>query len=515
MNITNQRHWLLVATCLLVSACTTEETIIREVPASTEATASDADELAPLSVTNSNELLLQTDTQIVDSVVDPAAPGTEAQTTTTAMVVEAIDTRPTTSQATTVQASTESPLVTVAPVAAIESTVQPNMVDGIQGTVTSLNPTAVQTSGATATPADQMADLFFDATTPASGTQAEAVTAAGIDTTATTDIVTGTQTATGTTTGTTTGIIAETVTGTTTGPVIAAPAIAPPTTDLLAQTDPASPMAIGTPGMNVNCELTVPCRWISGDTHFAVTVSNADNIGNQDRLSIEYSVLTSHDTEVLISGTEPAVDANGQTFEPTALQLGAGIGRVAQGVMAGQDLTARIEFDQSSSANNLSLWTIGLSDSGLIRQPSFSNLPIGSATTQFAECANTLPCAWISPDGNTKITLLSVTGTGASNRLATSFKVETTTDKVVAVDSGATAVGTDGLMYRGRTHSLGTATGGEKLIGNAPAGGQIAGTIFFFITQSMSATLQNLSLIIYEDNPVPRWNPNFLSVPVQ
>jgi len=271
----------------------------------------------------------------------------------------------------------------------------------------------------------------------------------------------------------------------------------------------------GTAGMTVNCNMTLPCRWVSADTGFSVTITSTDNIGAQGRLSIEYSILTAHDTQVLIASTDQAVDSAGSRYEPSALRLGEGIGGRAQGVLAGSEINAGIEFDRPSTADALSTWRISLSDSGLVRQPTFTNIPIGSATTQLADCANTLPCAWESPQGDVTITLLNVSGSGSTNLLTTSFKVETTRSATVAIDSGATAVGIDGMSYKGRTHSIGLETGAQKITANTIPGAHVAGTVFFFRTQAMSPSLQNLTLTVYEDRPVPRWNPSFLSVPVQ
>jgi len=278
---------------------------------------------------------------------------------------------------------------------------------------------------------------------------------------------------------------------------------------------PGDSVITGSPGMSVDCEATLPCRWVSGDTQFTVTISNTDNIGAQGRLSIEYAIATSHDTEIAIASTEPATDDAGSRYEPSALSLGEGIGGIPQGVFGGTSIEASIEFDRSSNAATLADWTIGLSDAGLVRQPRFTGIPIGPATSQHAECANTLPCAWISPAGDVTVTLLSVTGSGSTNRLSTNFKIETTRTMVVAVDSGASAVGIDGLSYTGRTHAIGVDTGAQKLTAASIPGAQVAGTVFFFRTQAMSPALQHLSLTVYEDRPVPRWNPSFLSVPIQ
>ena len=298
-------------------------------------------------------------------------------------------------------------------------------------------------------------------------------------------------------------------------PAIDASLSDPAATPVAITDTPVEAASIGAPGASVNCDLALPCRWLSDDSQFFVTVTNADNIGSSGRLVIEYSVSSLHDTQVNVSNTESAVDTAGSFYKPSALRLGEATGRSTQGLLAGESVPASILFDSPGSADSIDYWSIGLSDSGLIRQPVFSGIPIGSATAEAVDCTNTLPCAWESPANDVTITLLSASGSGTSNRLSTSYKVETTRNLAVAVDAGATATGTDGMSYEGRTHAIGAATGAEKLTGNVIAGAQLSGTVFFFRTQSMSEALQTLSLIIYEDTPVPRWNPEFLNVPVQ
>ncbi|MFK8083246.1 MAG: hypothetical protein AB8B97_23450 [Granulosicoccus sp.] len=287
-------------------------------------------------------------------------------------------------------------------------------------------------------------------------------------------------------------------------------AIADPATDI-----PETSITTGNPGSLVDCQQTLPCRWISADSQFFVTVTNADNIGAQGRLAIEYSVMTSHDSEISIASAEAAMDDTGIRYEPSALMLGEGIGGRIQGVLGGSTILARIEFDRASNSSMLTNWTIGLSDAGLVRQPQFTGLPIGPATNQHADCANTLPCAWVSPTGDVTITLNSVTGFGSTNRLSVNFKIETTRNAMVAVDIGSTAVGTDGLRFTGRTHAIGVETGATKITTNSVAGAHVAGSVFFSRTQAMSPALQHLALVVYEEQPVPRWNPTFLSIPIQ
>ncbi len=298
-------------------------------------------------------------------------------------------------------------------------------------------------------------------------------------------------------------------------PVVADDLTPAPTDTTPAVIEPVIPeTTTGVAGMTVNCEQSLPCRWISADTAFSVTVTNVDNNGRLNRLRVDYAIVAAHDSEMSITGANPAIDADGATLTTASVSLGNGVGGVAQGLLAGSELPGSVEFNSASTSSALNTWSIALSDSGLTRTPTFTNLPVGPLTTQIADCENTLPCVWIPPNAEVTITLIAVSGTGSSNLLTTNFSVETTRTATVAIDSGAVAVGVDGTSYRGRTHSVGQQTSSEKLTVDTISGAKIVATVLFFRTQSVSSALQHLSLVTYEDNPVPRWNPTFTNVPV-
>jgi hypothetical protein len=273
-------------------------------------------------------------------------------------------------------------------------------------------------------------------------------------------------------------------------------------------------MIVGAPGATVDCAQSLPCRWVSDDLQFAVTLTNADNIASRGRLSIQFSINTLHDSQVSIARPDQAIDSSDQTFQPENQALGDGNGVSALPVTAGSALTGSINFDQASADNLISLWSITLLDAGIIRSASFSNLPVGSATEQIADCMNVLPCIWESPGQDVTITLLSVGNQSTANRLTANFSLITNSDAAVAVDVGSSAVGIDGTRFTGRTHSLAGSTSYEKLSTTTRSFAQLAGSIYFYRTDSTTESLQDLSLIIYKDEPIPRWNPRFTAVPV-
>lgn len=277
---------------------------------------------------------------------------------------------------------------------------------------------------------------------------------------------------------------------------------------------PKSEMVVGAPGATADCAQSLPCRWVSDDLQFAVTLTNADNIASRGRLSIQFSVNTLHDSQVSIARPDQAIDSSDQTFQPENQTLGDGNGVSAQPVTAGSALMGSMSFDTASSDNLISSWSTTFLDAGTIRSASFSNIPVGSATTQIADCMNVLPCVWESPNQDVTITLLSVGNLSTANRLTANFSLTTNSDTTVAVDVGSSAVGMDGARFSGRTHSLAGNTSFEKLTATTRSFALLAGSIYFYRTDSTTEFLQDLSLIIYKDEPIPRWNPRFTAVPI-
>ena len=271
----------------------------------------------------------------------------------------------------------------------------------------------------------------------------------------------------------------------------------------------------GSPGETVDCERTVPCTWNSANSQLSLTVTNADNIATRSRLSINYSIQTSHDTNVVVSRADDAIDSAGLTLSATDQRLGGGNGGSPQGLNAGTVLEGTMNFGIGSSSDTLAQWSISILDSGQVKTANFINIPVGTVTTEQADCNNTLPCVWTTPQNDVAITLQSVGGILSNGRLTVNFSIETTTNMSVTVDAGAMAVGATGTALEGRTHTFGIRTDFTALSADVIAGFPLYGSVNFFRTELTPSSLQVLALVMYQDNPVPRWNPRFINVPVQ
>lgn len=278
--------------------------------------------------------------------------------------------------------------------------------------------------------------------------------------------------------------------------------------------DDADGTVVGAPGLTVDCASRLPCRWISADQSVAVTATSADNIAERSRLSVQFRIDTTHDTNLVLGTSSPARDVAGLAYKVTQQTLGGGNGIAPQAVRAGEPALGHLDYDQSA-AGSLGTWSILVQDNGLPRDASFLNVPVGSAGTPAIDCAYRLPCVWTTTDGMVTITLLSAGGFASTGRLGIGFSIETLDDRIVAVDSGTIAAGDDGLTFESRTHMLAQQSGYERLAQPAAAGTTIPGSFSFHRSDARSETLQSLTLSVFDDAPIPRWNPEFSRVPLQ
>jgi hypothetical protein len=264
----------------------------------------------------------------------------------------------------------------------------------------------------------------------------------------------------------------------------------------------------------VDCQQTLPCRWISADESFAVTATSADNTGALGHLSIHYRIDTVHDSSVILGNSPAAVGAGGMSFTITEQVLGTGNGIAPVAVEAGLPVLGSLTYEREASDTTLALWALTALDNGLIQEAGFENLPLGPKTTEAADCNNVLPCVWVSADESVAITLLSAGGFSSTGRLTVNLSIETTSDTRIALDAGATAMASDGTILNARNHRLGTLNGYEQLTMTSVAGTAIGAAISFNRTQIQPVQLRQMSLMIYENTPTPRWNPVFENVPV-
>lgn len=273
-----------------------------------------------------------------------------------------------------------------------------------------------------------------------------------------------------------------------------------------------APAVTGEPGAIVDCNLLVPCRWQSSAQDFSLTVATVDNTGLAGRLTVQYKLTASHDSELFLGNGSTALAPGGSSFSLFQQTLGDGNGVTPITATAGEEVVGSAIYDRPANSDSLAGWTFTVVDNGLPRTVGFINLPIGSPNAVPVDCAGVLPCQWTSNDGVT-ITLVAVGGYTANSRLNVNFNVLTERDMNIVLDTGAKAVSETGEIIEGRTHSLGENNGFADVHAVVTNGIMIPGNVSFFRTSRPPSSLTKLDLVIYEDIPSQRWNPQFINLP--
>ena len=283
----------------------------------------------------------------------------------------------------------------------------------------------------------------------------------------------------------------------------------------LSDTSMNAPAVVGEPGDIVDCNLLLPCRWIGSNQDIMLTVGSVDNTGSLERLSLQYTVNTSHDTEMLLGNGSTALAPGGAEFNLVSQTLGAGNGLNLLNVLAGENVVGSATYHRAANSSTLAGWTLTIVDNGLPRTIGFINLPIGTPNIVATDCASVLPCQWESSRKDMVVTLVAVGGYAANGRLNVSFNVTTARAMSIVLDAGSTAIGAGAEIYDGRTHSLGIKSGFAQVIASTTSGASLPANVSFFRTPQAPTALKSLDLVMYEDAPTPRWNPQFLNLPTQ
>lgn len=270
---------------------------------------------------------------------------------------------------------------------------------------------------------------------------------------------------------------------------------------------------VGQPGVAVDCEQRLPCRWSDSDESFAVSVTSADDTGPRNGLSISFQVDATHDTELVFGGGSDVVVDTGARPAAIARALGDGNGLSPVATEAGSPASGRIDYAAPAGSALLTRWRIGLSDNGQVREAIFVNVPVGPAASAAVDCALTLPCIWSAPDNSASVRLDAAGGLADVRRLSVGFTVVSGTALAVALDGGS-AIGADGSAFQSRNVTLGDSTAHTSVHATTVANLNLGGSIDFRRVDGNPYSLTQLSLSLYPDAPVPRWQMIFENVPL-
>jgi len=277
--------------------------------------------------------------------------------------------------------------------------------------------------------------------------------------------------------------------------------------------DPEAGTVVGAPGTTVDCADSLPCRWVSADSGVAITAGAVDHLGTQGELTVDFALDATRDSAFTFAGAASIDTSGGATTDVQRVALGPGNGVAPVAALAGEPLVGRIVYDDTIELTSLPAWSLTLVEAGQSLDARFANLPVALPVGSDVDCAGTLPCTWQTADADVLITLTRVGGFATAARLDIGFRLQSTTSRTVAMDAGSSARAAGGFLYTPRTHRLGTASGFGPVSVQAVPGQPLDGRVDFFRATTITETLSEVQLDVFEDGPVPRWRPTFLNVP--
>ncbi|MBX2839880.1 MAG: hypothetical protein KTR35_23690 [Gammaproteobacteria bacterium] len=270
-----------------------------------------------------------------------------------------------------------------------------------------------------------------------------------------------------------------------------------------------------------NCDLEIPCDWFSLDLAIEVSIVNvyADPLTN--RLEVQYTLTTTHDTSLRWLATATAVDSVGQVYALASTRLDT-TGEILSDdqevdLLAGIGLTITQTFQQSPahSTRSIARLTINILEGGTKHRIGYLDLPLGADTGEEVDCANRTPCVWESANGEFHVTILSADGLSSGGRLTVRYEVEAFENIVIQSDPGSIAVGNDGTTFEPKFHKLGDEEDYLPFETNLFSGEAIPGSQSYFRHANRDATmLRKLSLKLSQIGAPQAGSPVYINVPL-
>jgi len=273
----------------------------------------------------------------------------------------------------------------------------------------------------------------------------------------------------------------------------------------------------------VNCENMVPCTWNAADGGFSIEFTNFDQntVSNAQNLVSYFSVDTTRDTAIEVRRQGSALYEDGEAFTFNSSQVG-GTSFGPHDFIAGFRVNGELTFDQEPRAGRttLSRYSMQVQERGNDAQDVvLLNVPVGRAVSQDEDCANVLPCTWVSGDGEISVTITEFfENTQFSNLTEYRLEITATRDMFVERDinnrNTLIADTNQALSYNGNfSFNVDAAIRGNNTH-DALAGVTFNADGQFNFLDAGANSLQRFQMSLFESPSLPRFDPVFLNVPV-
>ena len=272
----------------------------------------------------------------------------------------------------------------------------------------------------------------------------------------------------------------------------------------------------------VDCTHALPCATSNDDGAVNVVVENVYRHPETRRLAIAMSVTANRDTAIKWDSDVTSTDDVATTYN--------GISREFSGfyqfdkdndmvtLLAGTTLLVVQHFREMPSDTTVSLvrFDTGYIEAGVRTTLQFSNMPLDPVLGDIVDCADVVPCSWVSNDKSFSVNVLKVSGLWQTGRLRIDLEVRATVGMGINLFSADPVVGNDGSVFTPRTHSLGGTSDYQDFTVQLVPEGVLSGHQDFLKNANRLATsLKQVKLGISRVDAPGAGSPVFRNLPLE
>ena len=272
----------------------------------------------------------------------------------------------------------------------------------------------------------------------------------------------------------------------------------------------------------LDCLHELPCEASNDDSAVSVVVENVYRHPETRRLAIAMSVTANRDTALRWDNDITSTDGVGNNYNGTSREF-SGFFQLDRDndmvtLLAGTTLVVVQHFREMPSESTVSIvrFDTGYIEAGVRTSLQFSNMPLDPVLGDIVDCADQVPCSWLSNDQSFSVNVLKASGLWQTGRLRIDFEVRPTVGMGINLFSSDPVVGNDGSLFTPRTHSLGSTSDFQEVTVQLVAEGvQVGHQDFLKNADRLATSLVQVKLGMTRVDVPGAGSPVFRNLPLE
>ena len=271
-----------------------------------------------------------------------------------------------------------------------------------------------------------------------------------------------------------------------------------------------------------DCSHQLPCEASNVDSAVTVVVENVYRHPETRRLAIAMSVTANRDTALRWDNDITSTDGVGNNYNGTDREFSGFFQLDRENdmvtLLAGTTLVLVQHFREMPSESTVSIvrFDTGYIEAGVRTSLQFSNMPLDPVLGDIVDCADQVPCSWLSNDQSFSVNVLKASGLWQTGRLRIDFEVRPSVAMGINLFSSDPVVGNDGSLFTPRTHSLGSTSDFQEVTVQLVAEGvQVGHQDFLKNADRLATSLVQVKLGMTRVDVPGAGSPVFRNLPLE